>query len=159
MFVIMAGIYLHIPFCKKACSYCNFHFTTSFDKKDDLIEGIVEEAKIRVKYLGRRPIHTAYFGGGTPSALPARDMEVILDALRLHYKVDKDAEVTLEANPDDITLDKLHAWKTSGINRLSIGVQAFQDDLLPECDEILVRCTQKLTFTCETYRIRQLTAD
>src|SRR5688500_8874349 len=130
MFAPMAGIYIHIPFCRRACHYCNFHFTTSFNKKDELIEALREEIRLQAHYLNGQPIETIYFGGGTPSALPPPDIEKILTDIRHHHTIKVQAEVTLEANPDDVTIENLEAWKAIGINRLSIGIQAFQDELL-----------------------------
>jgi len=126
----MAGIYVHIPFCRKACYYCNFHFSTSFQKKDELIEAIVKEVKLQSHYLEGQTIETIYFGGGTPSALPAADIEIILKEIQTFYPIASDAEITLEANPDDVNSENLKAWRKTGINRLSIGIQAFQDELL-----------------------------
>jgi len=126
----MAGIYVHIPFCKKACHYCNFHFSTSFGKKDELIHAILQETELQSGYLEGQTIHTIYFGGGTPSAIPAANIESILNIIKQYYKVAPGAEITLEANPDDIKDVILQEWKSIGINRLSIGIQALQDDLL-----------------------------
>src|SRR5687768_3011181 len=126
----MAGIYVHIPFCRKACHYCNFHFTTSFNKKDELIGAILEEVRLQSRYLHGQKIKTIYFGGGTPSALPPSDIEKILQRIREIHTIDSNAEITLEANPDDIKTENLESWKQSGVNRLSIGLQAFQDELL-----------------------------
>ncbi len=130
MFVFMAGIYIHIPFCKKACHYCNFHFSTSFQKKDELIRAIVKELNIQSGYLKGQEIGTIYFGGGTPSAVSSADIKEILDTIRNNFVLLPNVEITLESNPDDITSDALNEWKEIGINRLSIGIQAFQDELL-----------------------------
>jgi len=129
-FCTVAGIYIHIPFCKKACHYCNFHFSTSFQKREELIKAIAEEVKLQSGYLAGQEIGTIYFGGGTPSAMPAKDIQFILETLKSKFNVSPDVEITLEANPDDIRNDVLDEWKEMGINRLSIGIQAFQDDLL-----------------------------
>ena len=126
----MAGIYVHIPFCRKACHYCNFHFTTSFNKKDELIGAILEEIRLQSGYLQGQKIKTIYFGGGTPSALPPADIEKILLRIKEMHQILPNAEITLEANPDDIKPENLEQWKQSGVNRLSIGLQAFQDELL-----------------------------
>jgi oxygen-independent coproporphyrinogen III oxidase len=130
MFAAMPGIYIHIPFCRKACHYCNFHFSTSFKMKDELVAALLKEIEMQKEYFGGEVIETIYFGGGTPSALPPEDIEGILENIRKHHTVSPDAEVTLEANPDDINTEIVSAWKASGINRLSIGIQAFQDKLL-----------------------------
>ena len=125
----MAGIYLHIPFCKQACTYCNFHFSTSLHFKADLIKALAREAEAEKNFI-QGDIKTIYFGGGTPSILNMTELEFLLSNLRLHYLVTPDAEITLEANPDDITLEKLKAWKEIGITRLSIGVQSFFEEEL-----------------------------
>lgn len=126
----MAGIYLHIPFCKQACTYCNFHFTTSLRYKNDLIKALAKEAEAEKDYFQGEPVNTVYFGGGTPSIVDVSDLEVLILDLHKNYAVASDAEITLEANPDDITSDKLKAWKKIGINRLSIGVQSFFEEEL-----------------------------
>lgn len=126
----MAGIYLHIPFCKQACHYCNFHFSTTLKNYESTVAAICWEIENRRDYLPTNQIDTIYFGGGTPSILKQLELEKILKAIRKHYSVNASAEITLEANPDDIDKDKLKAWKKAGINRLSIGVQSFfEDDL------------------------------
>lgn len=124
----MAGIYIHIPFCRKACHYCNFHFSTSLQLKDEFIEALLKEIKLQRDYLQNQTVETIYFGGGTPSLLPIDNLKLIIDNLTKQFHVVADAEITLEANPDDITEENLKAWKTIGINRLSIGVQSFFDE-------------------------------
>lgn len=126
----MAGIYLHIPFCKQACHYCNFHFTTSLRYKDDLVQALLEEIKMEQEYLQGEPIETIYFGGGTPSLLTIDDCRLLVEGIYKHYTVVPGAEITLEANPDDINREKLHHWKQLGVNRLSIGVQSFFEEEL-----------------------------
>jgi oxygen-independent coproporphyrinogen-3 oxidase len=121
----LAGIYLHIPFCKQACTYCNFHFTTSLRNKDALVKALAQEAAAEKGYLNGETVNTIYFGGGTPSLLAVSDLRFLLDNLRRHYPVATDAEVTLEANPDDVVPETVAAWKELGINRLSIGIQSF----------------------------------
>lgn len=123
----MAGIYIHIPFCKKACHYCNFHFSTSQKQSRQMIEAIVSEASLQKDYL-HETVSTLYFGGGTPSILEADDIKLIMEKLYDNFFIDADIEITLEANPDDIDEKKLSAWKALGINRLSIGVQSFFDE-------------------------------
>jgi oxygen-independent coproporphyrinogen-3 oxidase len=131
----MAGIYIHIPFCRKACHYCNFHFSTSLHRKPELLEALRTEIEMRGKQLPvgvelERNIHTVYFGGGTPSLLDANEITGIITSLKQQFVIDANAEITLEANPDDINIEKLKAWNATGINRLSIGVQSFfEDDL------------------------------
>lgn len=126
----MAGIYIHIPFCKQACHYCNFHFATSLHYKDQLITALVKEIELQKDYLHNEVIETIYFGGGTPSLLNVEDLVLIIDKIQATFSVLPDAEITLETNPDDITDQKLTGWKEMGINRLSIGIQSlFDEDL------------------------------
>lgn len=126
----MAGIYLHIPFCKQACAYCNFHFTTSLRYKDELVQALIKEIALQKDYLQGEPVATVYFGGGTPSLLHLNDIEAIMQQLQSSFSILPDAEVTLEANPDDLSREKLTGLKDVGINRLSIGIQSFiEDDL------------------------------
>lgn len=121
----MAGIYLHIPFCRQACHYCNFHFSTSLKGKNDFVSALLKEMQLRKDYIGGEPVETIYFGGGTPSLLEAGELEAIMEGLRMHFVIDRGAEITLEANPDDIDVIRLAAWRSAGINRLSIGIQSF----------------------------------
>ncbi|MFB6455741.1 radical SAM family heme chaperone HemW [Chitinophaga sp. Hz27] len=123
----MSGIYLHIPFCKQACYYCNFHFSTSMSQKDAMVKSILQEISLQQNYLGSDIIHTIYFGGGTPSLLSQSELQQILDRLRTHFTIAEDAEITLEANPDDLDPAKLQELKALGINRLSIGIQSFHE--------------------------------
>jgi oxygen-independent coproporphyrinogen-3 oxidase len=125
----MAGIYLHIPFCKKACHYCNFHFSTQTDTIQALVDALIQEIELQKSYI-KEPIETIYFGGGTPSLLNEAQLKAILAAIDTHFKVTTTIECTLEANPDDIDPIKLAAWKQLGINRLSIGIQSFQASAL-----------------------------
>lgn len=123
----MAGIYVHIPFCKQACHYCNFHFSTSTKLKNGFLEALLNETSIQKNFLADEVVETVYFGGGTPSLLLAEEIREILASIYTNYLVAPDAEISLEANPDDILPQKLIAWKEAGINRLSIGVQSFFD--------------------------------
>lgn len=126
----MAGIYIHIPFCKQACHYCNFHFTTSLLRKNELITALLNEIELRRSYFDNETIETIYFGGGTPSLLSPTELKSIMEKLRSTFSFSNLPEITLEANPDDITEEKLNQWKESAINRLSIGVQSFfEEDL------------------------------
>jgi oxygen-independent coproporphyrinogen-3 oxidase len=128
----MAGIYIHIPFCRQACNYCNFHFSTSLHYKNDFVVVLLKEIELQSKanYLQGLPIETIYFGGGTPSILQIDELEQIMQQLNHYFNVDASAEITLEANPDDVTDEKLQGWKQLGINRLSIGIQSlFEEDL------------------------------
>ena len=124
----MPGIYLHIPFCKQACHYCDFHFSTSMALKSRLVEALTQELALRANYLGPHPIiETIYFGGGTPSLLTEAELNQIFEALHRHFRVAVDAEITLEANPDDLTTAKLRDLAASPVNRLSIGLQSFHE--------------------------------
>jgi oxygen-independent coproporphyrinogen III oxidase len=124
----MAGLYIHIPFCKQACHYCNFHFSTSLAYKNDFIGALLNEIILRKDYLAGEKIETIYFGGGTPSVLESPDINQVMDAIFSNFSVDETAEITLEANPDDIGPATLKSWRDGGINRLSIGVQSFFDE-------------------------------
>ncbi len=127
----MAGIYIHIPFCKQACHYCNFHFATSLHYKNDFIAALLKEILLQKDYLENEPVETIYFGGGTPSLLTIEELVTIIEKVKSVFKVTDGAEITLETNPDDISDTKLTDWKTAGINRLSIGVQSFfEEDLI-----------------------------
>lgn len=124
----MAGIYIHIPFCKKACHYCNFHFSTTLKLKNEIIESLVLEIELRKNYLINETIETIYFGGGTPSILEVADIEKILNAISKNFKLADEIELTLEANPDDLQKEKVKLFAQLGVNRLSIGVQSFFDE-------------------------------
>ncbi len=125
----MAGIYIHIPFCRKACHYCNFHFSTSLGKAEAVVNSIIKEIGLRSPEM-KEEVQTIYFGGGTPSILATPTIENMLDAIKTNYSISSNPEITLEANPDDITAEKAMAWKQMGINRFSIGVQSFADENL-----------------------------
>ena len=125
----MSTIYLHIPFCKQACHYCDFHFSTTLKNKEKVVEAICKELELRKAEI-KGTVETIYFGGGTPSLLSEKELETIFNIIHHHYKVAENVEVTLEANPDDLTDEKLIQLSKSNINRLSIGVQSFfEEDL------------------------------
>ncbi|MDZ4822543.1 MAG: radical SAM family heme chaperone HemW [Flavobacteriales bacterium] len=124
----MAGIYLHIPFCKQACHYCDFHFSTSLKGKDDLLNAIHREMVLQKNYLEDEKVETIYLGGGTPSLLEGDELKKILDHIYELHEISADAEITLEANPDDLTQHKIRDLKSAGVNRLSIGIQSFRDE-------------------------------
>jgi len=127
----MAGIYIHVPFCRKACHYCNFHFSVSLKSKNDFIAALLKEMGLQQNYLQQEVITSIYLGGGTPSLLEEDDLQQIFRRLRALFTIAPDAEITLETNPDDISPVKLQAWKAVGINRLSIGIQSFfEQDLV-----------------------------
>jgi oxygen-independent coproporphyrinogen III oxidase len=127
----MAGIYIHIPFCKQACNYCNFYFSTSLHFKDKLIEALLKEIDLQKNYFKGETVSSIYFGGGTPSILSSNEIQKILTKIQETFEIDKAPEITLEGNPDDLNIKKLHALYEIGVNRLSIGTQSFiKEDLL-----------------------------
>jgi oxygen-independent coproporphyrinogen-3 oxidase len=126
----MAGIYLHIPFCRQACYYCDFHFSTNTEIRNELLVAMTREIELRKEYLKGDPIQTIYFGGGTPSLLSGDELRKLLNPIYSLLEVNNEAEITLEANPDDLTPDSLLAFRQAGINRLSIGIQSFKDHIL-----------------------------
>ncbi len=123
----MAGLYFHIPFCKQACHYCNFHFSTSLRYKSEMVAALIRELELRLDYLPQRKLSSVYFGGGTPSLLTAAELAQIFTAIQKHFQIDADAEITLEANPDDLNASTLKELAASPINRLSIGIQSFSE--------------------------------
>jgi oxygen-independent coproporphyrinogen-3 oxidase len=130
----MSGIYIHIPFCKQACHYCDFHFSTSIKKKDEMVLALAKELQLRKDEFQFdaefQCIETIYFGGGTPSVLNVEDIQLLIDTVRKNYPVSQNPEITLEANPDDLSEENLKAFAAIGINRLSIGIQSFfEEDL------------------------------
>lgn len=126
----MSGIYIHIPFCKQACHYCDFHFSTSMGKKDAMVNAICKELELRKSEFEDETVATIYFGGGTPSVLQTNEIELILNSVRTNYTIIDNPEITLEANPDDLSEEKIVQLAASSINRLSIGIQSFfEEDL------------------------------
>jgi len=123
----MAGIYIHIPFCKQACYYCDFHFSTSLKKKDELILALIQEIYLRKEEINE-PVETIYFGGGTPSVLSNKEIDQILEPIFSLFDVIENPEITLEANPDDLSKERIQELSKSKINRLSIGIQSFYDE-------------------------------
>ena len=124
----MSGIYIHIPFCRQACTYCDFHFSTSTQTVDAMIVSIEQEIILRKNYLEDEIVQTIYFGGGTPSLIDTHLIKSLLDVVHREYNVNPGTEITLEANPDDLTEEKSEGLIQAGINRLSIGIQSFSDD-------------------------------
>ena len=124
----MAGLYLHIPFCKSKCAYCNFFSVVSEKQRADFLEALKKEAVLRKDYLGGEEVRTVYFGGGTPSLLKPLEFFEILDVLNKNYHIVNNPEITLEANPDTVSKELLFEYNKLGINRLSIGIQSFFDD-------------------------------
>ncbi len=126
----MAGIYIHIPFCKQACYYCDFHFSTNQQYRGELVNAIRKEIELQKNYLDQQLIETVYFGGGTPSLLHTHELRSILETIQSNFILTKNPEVTLEANPDDLDSSTLEDLFKIGINRLSIGIQSFHNELL-----------------------------
>ena len=120
-------LYLHIPFCRQACHYCDFHFSTNTGNKLAIVEAIAKEIVLRRSYLDDRKLDTIYFGGGTPSLLDEKELNLLLSTIYSQFDVSDYAEITLEANPDDLNKDKLEQLSRAGINRLSIGIQSFHE--------------------------------
>lgn len=155
----LAGIYIHIPFCKKACHYCDFHFSTTLNLVDNVVNSIVLEAERMKGYLNE-PIETIYFGGGTPSLLDTKHLEKIIEGLYKHYSIAESIELTLEANPDDLTEQKIKHYAESGINRLSIGTQSFNNDILTFLNRShSAEQTKQAVELCHTYGIDNLSLD
>lgn len=131
LFLIMAGFYIHIPFCAQQCTYCDFHFSTTFDTyRSQMIAAICTEIQLRKTENEQQSIATIYFGGGTPSILTSQELEQLIGTIAQHYHLSAAVEITLECNPDDCSLEHLTAWKRIGISRLSIGIQSFQSEQL-----------------------------
>ena len=126
----MAGIYIHIPFCRQACNYCNFHFSVSLKNKEVLINALIKEIETENNFIKEQDIETIYIGGGTPSLLNEYELEIIFKVLKKKYLINNDVEITLEANPDDVNENTLEIWKRNGINRLSVGLQSFNEEEL-----------------------------
>ena len=124
----MPGIYLHIPFCKQACHYCNFHFSTSLKYKGELVQAMLRELELRKDYLVEKELDSIYFGGGTPSLLTEAELMLFFENIRKYFTLKPGAEITLEANPDDITPEKLQSLRHTPVNRLSIGIQSFHEE-------------------------------
>lgn len=124
----MAGIYIHIPFCKQACHYCDFHFSTSLKKKEEMLAGLKHEMALRQNELDGEIIETIYFGGGTPSILEVDEINDLIQTVYNLFEVNENPEITLEANPDDLDKATLYKLAESRVNRLSIGIQSFYED-------------------------------
>ena len=145
----MAGIYIHIPFCSRACTYCNFHFSTSLAQKDDLLHALDQEIILCEPFSENEKIDTVYFGGGTPSILSKDELSNILKRLNKKFLIDKQAEITIEVNPENISPVSLNDWKKLGFNRLSAGIQSFNDEELKWMNrlhnaETSVRCIDEI---------------
>jgi len=155
----MSGIYLHIPFCKQACFYCDFHFSTSLKKKDELIAALVKELELRKDELQNELIETIYFGGGTPSLLSIDELQQLIDAVYNNYNVSKNPEITLEANPDDLSEEKISQLAESPINRLSIGIQSFFDENLQSMNRAHSSKEAKKCLSVATRHFDNITVD
>lgn len=126
----MSGIYIHIPFCKQACHYCDFHFSTSMNKKEEMVLALAKEIRLRKSESANEEVETIYFGGGTPSVLTSAEIDFLISEVYQNYSVIENPEITLEANPDDLSTERIVALSKSKVNRLSIGIQSFfEDDL------------------------------
>lgn len=126
----MSGIYIHIPFCKQACHYCDFYFSTSLKKRDQMVWALAKEIEQRKDEFKEIKVETIYFGGGTPSVLTIAEIQLIIDTIYKNYEISDSPEITLEANPDDLSLERIKDYTNTRINRLSIGIQSFfEDDL------------------------------
>ena len=126
----MAGIYIHVPFCKRKCGYCNFYSTTRLELKASYLQAVRKELQLRRDYLGGEPVLTIYFGGGTPSLLQPSEIQQIIDTIKQLFAVGAEAEITVEANPDDLTPTYISQLAETDVNRLSIGIQSFDDAML-----------------------------
>ncbi len=129
----MSGLYIHIPFCRQACHYCNFHFSVSQKRRPEFVKALIREIKMQKDFLypdkdNRSALDTLYLGGGTPSMLDTAELEIIFNVLHKHYSFAPNAEITLEANPDDLIPEKLDALRKLSVNRLSIGIQSFYEN-------------------------------
>jgi oxygen-independent coproporphyrinogen-3 oxidase len=123
----VAGLYIHIPFCKQACFYCDFHFSTGQQNRNDVVQALCREIGMQKDYLGGEPLESVYFGGGTPSLLNQQELNYIFEAIGQHFAVLPGAEITLEANPDDLDEEKISWLRHTQVNRLSVGIQSFHD--------------------------------
>mgnify|MGYP003574923128 CR=1 FL=1 len=121
-------IYFHIPFCKQACHYCDFHFSTSLQYKKEVLTAMKKEIALRAAYLEDKQVSSIYFGGGTPSILEADEIMELIDQVSQYFEIDNQAEITLEANPDDLDKNKVHALRQTAVNRFSIGIQSFYEE-------------------------------
>ena len=146
----MSGIYIHIPFCKQACHYCDFHFSTSMKKKDEMVLALAKEISIRKNEFENEIVETIYFGGGTPSVLTNEEINFLISEVYKNYKVAENPEITLEANPDDLSSERILALSKSPINRLSIGIQSFYENDLKMMNRAhnsaeAIKCLQEAT--------------
>ena len=155
----MAGIYLHIPFCKQACHYCDFHFSTSLKRKDELVQCLVKEISLRKDELNDATVETIYFGGGTPSLLTIEELNLLIETVYKNFKVVDSPEISLEANPDDLSTKQIHELADSRINRLSIGIQSFFDEDLLMMNRAHTSVEAKESLTEATRHFDNITID
>ena len=146
----MSGIYIHIPFCKQACHYCDFHFSTSMKKKEEMVLALAKEITIRKNESQGETIETIYFGGGTPSVLTNDEINFLISEVYKNYRVAENPEITLEANPDDLSAERILELSKSPINRLSIGIQSFYEEDLKMMNRAhnaaeAIKCLQEAT--------------
>ncbi|WP_133507598.1 radical SAM family heme chaperone HemW [Flavobacterium chryseum] len=146
----MSGIYIHIPFCKQACHYCDFHFSTSMKKKDEMVSALAKEIFMRKNEIDNEVVETIYFGGGTPSVLTNEEINFLIAEVYKNYNVAENPEITLEANPDDLSTERLYELSKSPINRLSIGIQSFYEEDLKMMNRAhnsaeAIKCLQEAT--------------
>ena len=153
------AIYIHIPFCKQACFYCDFHFSTSLKKKDELIFCLVKELEIRKDELQNEVVETIYFGGGTPSLLTIDELQLLIDTIYKNYKVVENPEITLEANPDDLSKSKIIELSKSPINRVSIGIQSFFDKDLKSMNRTHTSSEAKKCLSTATSNFENISID
>lgn len=123
----MAGLYVHIPYCKKACHYCDFYFTQNVKQLDEMVDALCKELALQSDFLAGKPVNTVYFGGGSPSLLTENQLKQLVHTIRFQYDLSSNPEITLEANPDDLNFEKLEMFYQHGINRLSVGLQTFHE--------------------------------
>ncbi len=150
----MSAVYFHIPFCKQACHYCNFHFSTSFQKKDLMVETMIKELELRKNELDKnQPIESIYFGGGTPSLLSPKEIKKLIRAVETYFEFHSNIEITLEMNPDDNYSNFLEELKSVGVNRLSIGIQSFFEDELKMMNRAhsVQHAIEILEYTCKVF--------
>ncbi len=139
----MTGIYIHIPFCKQACYYCDFHFSTNPTYTDEMIRSICKELELQKEYLGEEPVSTIYLGGGTPSLLSKKNLEAITNTISKYYSLVGSPEFTMEINPEDVSKEKLSEWEKFEINRISMGIQSFDDNVLKYMNRLHTADTAK----------------
>jgi len=155
----LAGIYIHIPFCKQACYYCDFHFSTSLKRKTEMLNAIKNELLLRKHEINNEKINTIYFGGGTPSLLSLDEINSLFEVIYNNFSVIDNPEITLEANPDDLSEDKIKELASSRINRLSIGIQSFFDDDLKFMNRAHTAIESKKCLSIATKYFKNITID